>query len=171
MASEAKTAAPRRFLFALALCGLLCTAAHAYTDAPSTPGISGPPAQSVGVRHAASWTQLQALAGKRVSDPAAARVLGPPLSRALDGRYKAFTASMSEDKPLRVEGSGLIGEGVVPDSLGYRGSFFIFGKNGAVFAALKSGRHGTTIERFGSLEVLKDPTLLHAYQEFIGIDE
>jgi hypothetical protein len=78
---------------------------------------------------------------------------------------------MADDKPLRLEGSGLIGEGVVPDTLGYRGGFFILGKGGAIFAALKSGRHGTTIERFGSLEVLKDPALLHAYQEFIGVDE
>jgi hypothetical protein len=43
----------------------------------------------------------------------------------------------------------------------YQGAFFV----------IKGGRHGTTIERFGSLEVLKDPALLHAYQEFIGIDE
>jgi hypothetical protein len=38
-------------------------------------------------------------------------------------------------------------------------------------AGIKSGRHGTTIKRFGLLEVLKDQALLHGCQEFLGIDE
>lgn len=89
--------------------------------------------------------------------------------------YAPFRASIADEKPLRLEcsgaGAGLVGEGVVPDTLGYRGAFFIFGSRGELFAAIKCGRHGTTIERYGSLAILKEPALLHAYQEFVGIDE
>jgi hypothetical protein len=40
-----------------------------------------------------------------------------------------------------------------------------------LLGVIKSGRHGTTVDRFGSLALLKDPAVLHAYQEFLGIDE
>jgi hypothetical protein len=117
------------------------------------------------------WPQLQALAGQRLHDKPVSRLLGPTLQRVLGTRYDGFKASLVDEKPLRVEGMSLVGEGIVPDTLGYRGAFFAFGSSGDVLAIIKSGRHGTTIERFGSLEVLKDQALLHAYQEFIGIDE
>ena len=97
------------------------------------------------------------------------------MQRVLGAGYAPFRASMADERPLRLEGrgagAGLVGEGVVPDTLAYRGAFFIFGSRGEVFAAIKCGRHGTTIERYGSLAVLQDAALLHAYQEFVGIDE
>lgn len=157
----------------LAACA--CHAAQTCGGTSPRPGIADPPASSAKVRHALSRTQLAALSGKRTRDAAASRLLAAPLGRVLGGRYAAFRASMAEEKPLRLEGAGaaagLVGEGVVPDTLGYRGAFFIVGGRGEVFAAIKCGRHGTTIERFGSLGVLNDPALLHAYQEFIGVDE
>jgi hypothetical protein len=166
---------------AILAAGLLaaCCAAQAATqvatqfadNAPDKPGITDQPAQSARVRHALRLPQLRALAGKRLRDAGASRLLAAPLARVLGGRYEAFKASMPDEKPLRLEGGGLIGEGVVPDTFAYRGAFFVFDSRGEVLAVIKGGRHGTTIERFGSLEVLKDPALLHAYQEFIGIDE
>lgn len=148
-----------------------CSSTQAANEAPAAPGIGAPPAASSGVRHALRWMQLQALAGQRLHDKDVSRLLGPTLQRLLGPRYDGFKASLIDEKPLRVEGASLVGEGIVPDTLGYRGAFFIFGSHGEVLAVIKSGRHGTTIERFGSLEVLKAPALLHAYQEFIGIDE
>jgi hypothetical protein len=169
---------PWRWILATGLLGACCSvqaATQVATQAPNTtpdkPGITDPPAKSAQVRHALSLPRLQALAGQRLRDPGASRLLAAPLARVLGGRYEAFKASMADEKPLRLEGGGLIGEGVVPDTFAYRGAFFVFGKRGEVLAVIKGGRHGTTIERFGSLEVLKDPALLHAYQEFIGIDE
>jgi hypothetical protein len=149
-------------------CGSTQVAAN---DAPAIPGIGAPPAASVGVRHTLRGPQLQALAGQRLLDKHVSRLLGPTLQRVIGTRYDGFKASLIDEKPLRVEGTSLVGEGIVPNTLGYRGAFFVFGSRGDVLAVIKSGRHGTTIERFGSLEVLKDPALLHAYQEFIGIDE
>lgn len=157
----------------LAACA--CQAALACSGTQARPGIADPPAGSIKVRHALSRQQLEALAGKRLRDASAARFLSAPLRRVLGAGYLQFRASMAEEKPLRFEGSGvaagLVGEGLVPDTLGYRGAFFIFGSGGEVFAAVKCGRHGTTIERHGSPGVLKDPALLHAYREFIGVDE
>lgn len=155
---------------ALALAGI-CNSAQAAEEAPAVPGIGAPPAASIGVRHAMRWPQLQALAGQRLHDKPVSRLLGPTLQRVLGTRYDGFKASLIDEKPLRVEGASLVGEGVVPDTLGYRGAFFLFGSHGDVLAVIKSGKHGTTIERFGSLEALKDLASLHAYQEFIGIDE
>lgn len=167
----AGSASGRRSLLLAAGLLMACGPLLAYTEAPGKPGITDPPAESAKVRHALAWPRLQALAGKRLQQADVSGVLAPSLKQVLGGRYKAFRASMPEEKPLRLEGGGLIGEGTVPDMLAYQGAFFIFGSRGEVFAVIKSGRHGTTIERFGSLEVLKDPALLHAYQEFIGIDE
>lgn len=157
----------------LAACA--CHAALACSDMQAKPGIGDPPAASVKVRHGLSLRQLETLAGKRLLDAGAARLLAAPLQRVLGAGYAPFRASLADEKPLRLEGrgteAGLVGEGVVPDTLAYRGAFFIFGSRGEVFAAIKCGRHGTTIERYGSLAVLKDAALLHAYQEFVGIDE
>lgn len=157
----------------LAACS--CHAGLACSDTQASPGIGDPPAASSKVRHGLNRHQLEALAGKRLQDAGAARLLVAPLRRALGAAYAPFRASMAENKPLRLEGrgagAGLLGEGVVPDTLAYRGAFFIFGSGGEVFAVMKCGRHGTTIERYGSLAVLRDPALLHAYQEFVGIDE
>lgn len=148
-----------------------CGPLQAADKGPSVPGIGAPPAASIGVRHAMRWPQLQALAGQRLHDKHVSHLLAPTLQRVLGMRYDGFKASLIDEKPLRVEGTWLVGEGIVPDTLGYRGAFFVFGSRGDVLAVIKSGRHGTTIERFGSLDALKDPALLHAYQEFIGIDE
>jgi hypothetical protein len=163
----------RRAVGVLAACAW--QAALACSETQAKPGIGDPPAASTRVRHALNRHQLKALAGKRLQDAGASRLLAAPLQRVLGAGYAPFRASLAEEKPLRLEGQGaglgLVGEGMVPDTLAYRGAFFIFGSRGAVFAAIKCGRHGTTIERYGSLDVLKDPALLHAYQEFAGIDE
>lgn len=155
---------------ALALACMSCTA-QAADEAPAAAGIGNPPAASIGVRHAVRWPQLQALAGQRLHDKQVSALLAPTLQRVLGARYDGFKSSLVDEKPLRVEGASLVGEGIVPNTLGYRGAFFAFGSRGDVLALIKSGRHGTTIERFGSLDLLKDPAVLHAYQEFIGIDE
>lgn len=134
-------------------------------------GIHDPPASGMRLRHAIPAAQLQALVGLRFRDARAEQLLRPDLKRLLGGRYDDFRSSLVEEQPLRIEGKALVGEGVVPGTLGYRGAFFAFGENGEVFAVVKSGRHGTTIERFGSLDLLKSHPVLHAYQEFVGIDE
>ncbi|NUZ06892.1 hypothetical protein [Piscinibacter koreensis] len=151
-------------LVGLALgCSAALPAAAAIVDPPPAPAVRP---------HALKWPRLQALAGKRLADPAVERVLGPALRQALGRRYAEFKASLADEAPLRIEaGRALVGEGVVPNTLGYRGAFFAFDRDGAVLAVLKSGRHGTTIERFGSLAPLKDHELLHAYHEFAGLDE
>jgi hypothetical protein len=145
--------------------------ALAATGSPARHSIAQASADGAGVRHAVRWPQLQALAGQRLRDAAASRLLSPALRRLLGTRYEQFKVSLGDEQPLRVEGGALVGEGVVPDTLGYRGAFMVFGSQGELLAVLKSGRHGTTIERFGSLELLNDAALLHAYQEFVGIDE
>jgi hypothetical protein len=150
------------------LVGLACAPARAR---PVSAVIHDPPAASAQAHHQLRWAQLQALAGGRLRDARATRLLGPSLARVLRGRYPVFKASMPDEKKLRLEGTGLVGEGVVPNTLGYRGAFFIFGRHGSVFAVIKGGRHGTVIQQFGSRQVLKDAVLLHAYQEFVGIDE
>ncbi len=138
---------------------------------PVTAGIHDPPAVSARVRHTIPSRQLQALASQRLGDASVSRLLLPDLKRLLGGRFDEFKASMADEQPLRMQGQVLIGEGVVPGTLGYRGAFFLLGDKGEMLAVLKSGHHGTTIERFGSLDLLKDRAALHAYQEFVGIDE
>lgn len=133
--------------------------------------ISGPPPSGAAVRHALPWPGLQALAGGRLRDARVARALVPALRRVLGTREADFMAALGEEAPMRVTGSALVGQGTVANSLGYRGSFFAFGHDGSLLAVLKGGPHGTTIERFGSLRPLDDPEVLHAYQEFVGIDE
>ena len=150
-------------------CG--CSLAQAAPEMPGVPGVGAPPAASTGVRHAITWPRLQTLAGRRLREKPVSRLLSPTLQRVLSARFVAFAAALIDDQPLRIVGASLVGEGIVPDTLGYRGAFFVFGSQGHVLAVIKSGRHGTTIERFGALEVLNEPALLHAYQEFIGIDE
>jgi hypothetical protein len=147
----------------------LCAAAGVCGGARA--GISEPPPSSVAVRHAVPWPDLQALGGRRLRDPRAARLLTPSLRRVLGRRYDDFMAALGEEAPMRVAGAGLIGQAVVADTLGYRGAFFAYGRDGDVLAVLKGGPHGTTIERFGSLRLLGDPALLDAYREFVGIDE
>jgi hypothetical protein len=165
MGSDMLSAVGRLAGIASLLAWLACAPAHAK---PVTAVIHDPPSASVQHQHRLRWSQLKALAGAR---PRASRLLGPPLARVLGSRYQVFKASLPEEKRLRVEGTGLVGEGVVPNTLGYRGAFFVFGRQGGVFAVIKGGRHGTVIQQFGSPEVLGDPVLLHAYQEFVGIDE
>jgi hypothetical protein len=146
-----------------AACGLFAAEARA--------GIADPPAASTTVRHKLRWSDVQALQGQRLKEASASRLLAPELKRLLGNRYDDFKSSLVEESPLRLEGDALVGDGVVPGTLGYRGAFFVVARSGEMLAVIKSGRHGTTIERFGSLQVLKDPHLLHTYQEFIGIDE
>jgi hypothetical protein len=154
------------------LVALACVLADAHArPAPVSSVIHDPPAASAQVRHRLCWPQLQSLAGARLRDTRASKLLAPSLTRVLGGRYPVFKASMLDEKALRLEGAGLVGEGVVPNTLGYRGAFFIFGRHGSVFAVIKGGRHETVVQQFGSREVLRDPGLLHAYQEFVGIDE
>ena len=149
----------------------LCSPVLAASQAQEVPGISDPPAASRAVRHRLPAPQLQALAGKGWGDPGTARLLKPTLRQLFGARYDAFSASMAETKPWRAEGAAFIAEGVVPDTLAYRGAFLALGNNGDLLGVIKSGRHGTTVERFGSLALLNDPAVLHAYQEFLGIDE
>jgi len=154
------------------LARLACAPAHAHARAkPISAVIHDPPAAGAQAHHRLLWPQLQSLAGARLRDARASRLLAPSLARVLGGRHQVFKASMPDEKKLRLEGNGLVGEGMVPNTLGYRGAFFIFGRHGSVFAVIKGGRHGTVIQQFGSRKVLKDPGLLHAYQEFVGIDE
>ena len=129
------------------------------------------PTSGKAARHPVAWAALQGLNGGRLGDARGSALLAPHLKRLLGSRYADFIAALGEEAPLRVEGAGLVGEGVVPNSLGYRGAFFVFGRNGDVLVVTKGGRHGTAIERIGALELLKEPALLHAYQEFLGIDE
>lgn len=151
---------------------LACAPAPAHAHArPVSAVIHDPPAAGAQARHRLRWPQLQSLAGARLHDARASRLLAPSLARVLGGRYRVFKASMPDEKKLRLEGNGLVGEGVVPNTLGYRGAFFIFGRHGSVFAVIKGGQHGTVIQQFGSRQVLRDPVLLHAYQGFVGIDE
>jgi hypothetical protein len=170
MGSEARLLSGRRLAALVLLAGLACTHAHARLGAVSSV-IHDPPARSAQIHHPLRWPQLQALAGGHLRDTRASKLLGPSLARVLGGRYPLFKASMADEKKLRLEGVGLVGEGVVPNTLGYRGAFFVFGRQGSVFAVIKGGWHGTVIQQFGSREVLRDPVLLHAYQEFVGIDE
>jgi hypothetical protein len=145
-------------------------AAHARHGAVSSV-IHNPLAGSAQIHHPLRWPQLRALAGARLRDARVSTLLAPSVARVLGGRYPSFKASTPDEKKLRVEGTGLVGKGVVPDTLGYRGAFFVFGRHGGVFAVIKGERHGTVVQQFGSPEVLKDPLLLHAYHEFAGIDE
>jgi hypothetical protein len=121
-------------------------------------------------RHALLWPQLKQLAGQRLRDPGAARALGPALKRLLGKRHTQFMDAMAEQQPLRIEGRALVGVGVVPDTLGYRGAFFAFGAGGQLLAVLKNGQNAATIERFGAVHLLRDRRLLRAYQQFVGMD-
>src|ERR1700712_3262034 len=148
-----------------------CAPVQAAGEVPAAAGIGDPPAASVTVRHGLRPPQLQALAGQSWRGADLARGLKPVLVRLLGTRYDALNASMVDTKPWRAEGKAMVAEGIVPDTLGYRGGFLALGDSGDVLGVIKSGRHGTTVERYGSLALLKDPAVLHAYQEFLGIDE
>lgn len=128
-------------------------------------------APAVSARHALPWPQLQRLAGARPNDPQVARLLDPTLKRLLGARYAEFRSALGTAPALRLESTALVGEGTVAGTLGYRGAFFAFDRNGQVAAALKGGPHGTAIERFGATSLLAKGPLLHAWQEFAGIDE
>lgn len=140
-------------------------------EPPAAPGIGDPPAASRAARHGLRWPLLQALEGRGWRDADVARRLGPALPRLFGARLEAFQSSMIDTRPLRVEGAALVADGVVPDTLGYRAAFLALGSSGDMLGVIRSGRHGTTVERFGSLALLQDPAVLHAYQEFLGIDE
>ena len=159
----------RRLLGGAAL-ACLCAGLHA-AEPPAAPGIGEPPASSRAARHGVRWPSLQALEGKAWGDADVARRLTPALPRLFGARLIAFRAAMIDTKPLRVEGTALVAEGIVPDTLAYRGAFLALGSGGDLLGVIKGGRHGTTVERFGSLALLQDRAVLHAYQAFLGIDE
>lgn len=153
------------------LMACICMPVQAAGEAPSDPGIGNPPAASVTVQHGLRSSQLQGLAGKGWRDADMTRRLKPALMRLFGARYDAFNASMVDTKTWRAEGKAMVAEGIVPDTLSYRGAFLALSGSGDMLGVIKSGRHGTTVERYGSLALLKDPAVLHAYQEFLGIDE
>lgn len=156
-----------RWLPALALAALV----HACPVDAAPAGITDRATDPAAARHDLPWGMLQQFARHGLDDRVAAANLRPFLRRLLGPRYPELVAALAGQQPLRTEGAALVGEGAVPGTLGYRAAFFAFGADGSLLAVLKGGQHGTTIERFGSTALLRDRAVLHAYQEFVGIDE
>jgi hypothetical protein len=85
-------------------------------------------------------------------------------------RFPRFIDGLSDRRPIERIDNELLGEGFRPGSLGTIGSFFVAGRDGALFVALKSGPHGEEIETYGDAALL-GPSSHQRYLEFADLDE
>jgi hypothetical protein len=127
----------------------------------------GPTAAAASPGHRLTDSECAALEGHTLD---ASPRLRDDLARLVGDRFPRFLEGLSDRRPIERIDADLIGEGVRPGSLGTIGSFFVVGRDGALFVALKSGLHGEQIETFGDVARLSRASH-HRYFEFADLDE
>jgi hypothetical protein len=92
------------------------------------------------------------------------------VARLVGDRFPRFLEGLADGRPFERLDDDLVDEGVRPGTSGTQASFVVVGRGGALFAALRSGLHGESVETFGDFSRIGDVTR-HRYLEFADLDE
>jgi hypothetical protein len=117
--------------------------------------------------HRLTDAQRAALEGRTLE---ASPRLREDVARLVDDRFPRLVEGLADGRTFERLDDDLVVEGVRPGTSGTQASFLVVGRDGALFAALRSGLHGETVETFGDLARI-GAAAHHRYLEFADLDE